>query len=339
MKGNKIISAVLSAFLITGCVPSGVFAENGTSINNNAEYVSDASVSAFDAADNKAAVKTQSTSSTASTTITTTSTVSSITTTTATPVKYYSIKFYDFDGRPIKTLSVKEGNIIDYSRIDTSQLHRHLDTYTEQEFSSWSVNPEIAKENTAIYALSKTATISLESLPEKTVYFSHNGNVSSNGMKVIITIKKQLPEKDDSGKFKEDITTVDITSSCTLSPAKLNEAFAESKTANIKICPISTDKPIGSYTIKCMDDLGDVNHNGRIDAVDASKILQAYADASADDPSMLTPEFIEYADVNRDSRVDSRDAVLVLMYYATASAHEIPDWEQILSSNNKTAVN
>lgn len=62
--------------------------------------------------------------------------------------------------------------------------------------------------------------------------------------------------------------------------------------------------------------LGDVDGDGDIDAVDASKILSAYAAIATDQPSGFTPEQEAAADVDGNRSIDSVDASGVLAYYA-----------------------
>lgn len=65
---------------------------------------------------------------------------------------------------------------------------------------------------------------------------------------------------------------------------------------------------------------GDVNSDGRIDGVDASNILTAYAKSSVDGGSLgYTDEQKRAADVNSNGIVDGVDASLVLTYYAKTS--------------------
>ena len=66
--------------------------------------------------------------------------------------------------------------------------------------------------------------------------------------------------------------------------------------------------------------LGDVNNNGKIDGVDASDILTAYAKSSVAGGSLgYTDEQKTAADVNSNGIVDGIDASLVLTYYAKTS--------------------
>jgi len=65
--------------------------------------------------------------------------------------------------------------------------------------------------------------------------------------------------------------------------------------------------------------LGDVNNDGKINAVDASTILSAYANVSTGAASGLTDEAMAAADVDGDSKINAVDASNVLGYYAYQS--------------------
>ena len=61
---------------------------------------------------------------------------------------------------------------------------------------------------------------------------------------------------------------------------------------------------------------GDVNIDGKLNAVDASLILVEYADLSANRPAKLNKALADY---NSDGIVDAKDASLVLVEYAKLS--------------------
>ncbi|MDE6036252.1 MAG: hypothetical protein K2G36_10130 [Ruminococcus sp.] len=68
---------------------------------------------------------------------------------------------------------------------------------------------------------------------------------------------------------------------------------------------------------------GDVNGDGKIDAIDATAILTEYASLSTGDGTTLTQEESNKADTNYDGHVDANDATQVQMYYAYLSTeHE-----------------
>ena len=67
-------------------------------------------------------------------------------------------------------------------------------------------------------------------------------------------------------------------------------------------------------------DLGDVNNDDRIDAVDASSVLSYYAKISTDQDGGYTEAQKLAADVNNDGLINAVDASDILAYYAYASA-------------------
>lgn len=66
-------------------------------------------------------------------------------------------------------------------------------------------------------------------------------------------------------------------------------------------------------------ELGDVNKDGYVDAVDASNVLTAYANLSSGKDSGLTGAAAAAADVNGDKMIDAVDASNILAYYASIS--------------------
>lgn len=63
-------------------------------------------------------------------------------------------------------------------------------------------------------------------------------------------------------------------------------------------------------------DLGDVNQDGAIDALDASEVLMAYADHATGKDYRITTSQQLAADVNNDNAIDALDASHILGYYA-----------------------
>ena len=245
----------------------------------------------------------------------------------------YTVTFLDFDGKVFFTQSVGAGGNIDYSFIDTSSLHRHVDAYTEQEFCGWSSTPSTVNSNITIQALARTAVISVDGLPTKTRYYTKSGNVATGGLNISITISTQLPEFTVEGEFKTTVTKVNITNTCTIKPSTLAEAFKSSDTAEIKVYPINTSQPICSYTITNYQYLGDVDQNGKTDSVDASAVLTKYAQMAANQDYTLDAEFVRRADVNFDGIVDARDASTILKYYAVVSTNSAATWDNIIDFN------
>lgn len=250
--------------------------------------------------------------------------------------KQYTVTFVDFDGNEWKTLTVGEGEKIDYTKLDTEKLHRYKGIYTEQIFSSWDRTPATVTKDTTIRALSKTATISAEGVPGTTHYFSSKGEVDLEGLKVVISVDKEVSVvKGDVVEIAVENELIDITESCEIRPKQLDEAFANGHTAEIMVYPIREDKAITSYKIHLHKNHGDVNGNGKTDAVDAASILQTYTALSDGSLSSVDSEYLFNADVDFDGKITVADAGLVLRYYAMASAHILPDWNLLIYGENR----
>lgn len=245
--------------------------------------------------------------------------------------KMFSITFLDFDGNVMKTIEVEEGDPINYSAVDVTTLHKHLNVTKEQAFASWDIHPDFADNDYVIHALSKTATISVNSYPTKKRYFNTQGNVQLSGLNVSIKISEQKPDKDQNGNYITEDTVTDITSSCSISPSKLSEAFANSDKATISVFPIGDTKALCKFDISCYNNLGDVNGDGTIDSTDASSVLMTYVNIATSADYTVDEKTFRLADVNLDGEINSRDASYILKYYAQASvSDEAFDWDKII---------
>lgn len=243
----------------------------------------------------------------------------------------FTVEFFDFDGNKIETLDVENGKAIDYSSIDTSKLDVHVDEYIEKRFKSWDVMPKTATENLKIYALSETAQLKLVSSPTRTEFYSKVGNISTNGLKVTITITTETSEFDDDGKRCTIKSVTDITESCKVTPQNLKQAFADSDTAVVMIFPIDTEIPILTYNISYFANLGDVNSDNMVNAVDASMVLTDYAVVSTGKPSELNENQLKCADTDANGTVNAIDASRILTYYANTSTGGSVEWEAMMN--------
>lgn len=247
----------------------------------------------------------------------------------------HTVTVYDFDGNLLTTLKIKDGEAPDLSSVDTSKLEKHLDVYTQIGFDSWSTYPAKITADTSVYALYKKMTISLDGNPLKTEYYSKEGNIDLSGLKVTITVNRQLPQKDEQGRFLISTDTISIESKCTASPATLSEAFAKDNTAKIKVYPIDSEKEILSYDISYFPYIGDVNMSGMVDATDASDILRFYSIASTGKEPEYKEDQKKRADLDRNGMVDSSDASIVMIYYASASTGNETNWDKLLAGKQK----
>ena len=83
--------------------------------------------------------------------------------------------------------------------------------------------------------------------------------------------------------------------------------------------------PISEYKYAASTVLsdGDINGNGKIDAVDASSILKYYADTSAGRSGSFSKNQQAAADVNKNGKIDAVDASCILSYYAESSVRNV----------------
>lgn len=259
---------------------------------------------------------------------------------TSAPLAIYKITFLDFDGNVMKVLDVEEGDPIDYTAVNVASLHKHLSVTSEQAFSSWDIHPDFADKDYTLHALSKTATISVNKLPDKKRYFTNKGDIQLDGLDVSIKMSVQTSNKDQNGSYITDDTVTDITSSCTFSPSNLSEAFAKGDKATVTVYPIGDKKALTQFDIFCYNDLGDVNKDGKIDSNDASSVLTTYVNLAAVENYTVDDNTFKLSDVNFDGAIDARDASYILKYYAEASvSSQAFDWDKIIDydalSNNK----
>lgn len=242
----------------------------------------------------------------------------------------YTMTFLDFDGKVMQTLEVKAGEKIDYTQIDTSSLHTHPDIYTEQAFYTWSATPDTINENTTVQALYKKATIHIEGSPTKTEYYTAKGDIKLDGLSVFITLDIQTPVKDQNDDYYITSQSENITSSCYAEISSLEEIFADGKTASVNVMPPGDNKPVLTYEITLFNELGDITGDGLVDSIDATFILQTYANISTGENLPLNEKQTKICDINKDSFIDALDATYVLIYYAEASTNGSPVWEEIV---------
>ena len=104
-------------------------------------------------------------------------------------------------------------------------------------------------------------------------------------------------------------TDDDGTYSLTFTATKRADATVRGYTADVNIEKITFSIDVVIFDNDCL--WGDVNHDGKVTPLDASLILEYYADLN---PADFVCE--KKADVNLDGKISPMDAALVLEYYA-----------------------
>ena len=104
----------------------------------------------------------------------------------------------------------------------------------------------------------------------------------------------------------------------------------ESTTASTtETAPITTTEPAKTY------DFGDTTGDGKVDAKDASRVLEIYSIYSTGGtPEGMTEEFTAAADVNSDGKVDAKDASEILSYYSYLSTGGDKGFRDYLAAKN-----
>ena len=96
---------------------------------------------------------------------------------------------------------------------------------------------------------------------------------------------------------------------------------------NTIISTSTTTTVVTTNVIQLTKNIGDLNSDGLINAVDASNVLAYYARISTNQEGGYTEEQKVAADVNHDGSINAVDASNILAYYAYASTTK----EDILS--------
>ncbi|MBR5684375.1 MAG: hypothetical protein IKW96_14060 [Ruminococcus sp.] len=113
-------------------------------------------------------------------------------------------------------------------------------------------------------------------------------------------------------------TTVKAPVTSTTAAVTKTAKSATSTTSVVTSITSSTTTPVAKDIIS-----GDVNNDGRIDAIDASTILAHYALISTNKKGILTEAQIKSADINNDGVVNAVDASTVLAIYAANSVKAV----------------
>ena len=116
-------------------------------------------------------------------------------------------------------------------------------------------------------------------------------------------------------------STSTTTKAAATSTATTTKAAATSTATTTKAATTSTattTKAATTTTTPAKNDykLGDVDHDGNVNAADASAVLQHYAATSTGKKGSFTKEQLIIADVNKDGEVNAIDASHILSYYA-----------------------
>ena len=112
-----------------------------------------------------------------------------------------------------------------------------------------------------------------------------------------------------------DESTTTTTESTTTTSETTTTTATKTTTVSSSVTTVTTAPP------PTEPQTGDIDGNGLIDAVDASKLLSYYAKISTDPSFNVTDELKLIADVDKNGTIDAVDASKLLSYYAYLSTH------------------
>ncbi|MBP0989215.1 MAG: leucine-rich repeat protein [Oscillospiraceae bacterium] len=131
-------------------------------------------------------------------------------------------------------------------------------------------------------------------------------------------------------------TTATTTAVTTTAPVTVSSTTTTAKTTTVTSATETTVTTTVTQNPTHDIPLGDFDYNGKIEADDAQKVLNVYAEIVAGNDPNLTDMHKEVADVNKDGTVDVIDAQYILIFYVefTVSGNYSITWEQIIGKKN-----
>ncbi|PWJ14662.1 cohesin domain-containing protein [Ruminococcus flavefaciens] len=230
---------------------------------------------------------TTSTTTTTTTNKTTTSTTSTTTTTTT--------------NKPTTTSTT--------STTTTTTTNKTTTTSTTSTTTTTTTNKSTTTSTTS------TTTTTTTNKPTTTSTTSTTTTTTTNKTTTTSTTSTTTTTTTTTNKPATTSTTTTTTSSTTTTTTTSNDKTTTTTVTDINETTSTTTSPVTQpdYT------LGDVNNDGKINAVDASDVLAYYARISTNQEGGYTEEQKLAADVTHDGSINAVDASNILAYYAYIS--------------------
>ena len=240
----------------------------------------------------------QTTTSTTSTTTTTTTNKPATTSTTSTTTSTTSTTTTTTTNKPTTTSTTSTTTTTTTNKTTTTSTTSTTTTTTTNKStttSTTSTTTTTTTNKTAITSTTSTTTTTTTNKPTTT---------STTSTTTTATANKTTTS-----------TTTTTTSSTTTTTITSNDKTTITTVTDINETTSTTTSPVTQpdYT------LGDVNNDGKINAVDASGVLAYYARISTNQEGGYTEEQKLAADVTHDGSINAVDASNILAYYAYVS--------------------
>ncbi len=203
-----------------------------------------------------------------------------------------------------KTISMKES-----SEITTTTIPATTTTTTTATTSSATTTTTTATTKPAT-----TTTTTATTKPATTTTTTATTTKSSTTTTTTATTTKSATTTTTTATTTKPATTTTTTATTTKSATTTTTTATKpaTTTATTTTKPVTTTTPVKNT-------LGDIDNNGVIDAVDASKVLSYYARISTKQDGGFSDSLKQAADVNKDGIIDAVDASKILSYYAYLS--------------------
>ena len=199
-----------------------------------------------------------------------------------------------------------EGNVSAEYSVINNETNSTTTTTTSTAITSITTTSTVYVTN--ITTGSTTSTTNSGSQP-----FTTSASTSTTTSTALVTSTTIRVTSTTTNSSSQPFTTTTATSTVTTVPAT-------NTTSVTTTASTGTTNPV-SYT------LGDVNDDGKINAVDASTVLTYYANISTNKDGGFTDAQKKAADVNNDGVINAVDASCILSYYAYSSTTK----EEIIS--------
>jgi len=276
------------------------------------------------------ATTTSTTSTTTTTTTTTNKTTTTSTTSTTTTTTTNKPATTSTTSTTTTTTTNKPATTSTTSTTTTTTTNKPTTTSTTSNTTTTTTNKPTTTSTTTTTTTNKPTTTSTTSTttttttnkPTTTSTTSTTTTTTTN--KPTTTSTTSTTTTTTTNKPAITSTTLTTTTTTTNKPATTSTTTTTTTTSNDKTTTTVTDiNETTSTTTSPVTQpdytLGDVNNDGKINAVDASNVLAYYARISTNQEGGYTEEQILAADVTHDGSINAVDASNILAYYAYVS--------------------
>ncbi|WP_295086599.1 leucine-rich repeat protein [Ruminococcus sp.] len=218
-----------------------------------------------------------------------------------------------------KTISMKESSEITTTTTSATTTTTTATTTTSATTTTTTATTTPATTTTTATTAPATTTTTATTAPATTT----TTTATTAPATTTTTTATTVPATTTTTTATTTLATTTTTATTTPATTTTTATTAPTTTTTIKtttVVPTTTAQiTTTTLTTPVKNNLGDIDNNGVIDAVDASKVLSYYARISTKQEGGFSDSLKEAADVNKDGVIDAVDASKILSYYAYVS--------------------